>query len=96
MKIRFAHAQQTDISQKNISIFDLVLGAVFRDIHPVKLFYEIAFPQDGFDHCKSTCRNNAFIGKLNGKLFIHDDRLLYHVFVAFIIAGMVQKTEHIS
>ena len=45
-KIRLAHTEHANISEDDIPVFDLVLGAVFSDIHAVKLFGEITFSQE--------------------------------------------------
>lgn len=74
-----------------------MLGAVFCDIHPVKLLYKVTLTQDSPDYCKTAGRNNAFISKLDDDIFsAHNVALLYHVFSVCIITFMAWKAEQIS
>ena len=85
MKVWLSHAQLTDVCEKNITILNLMLGTIFSDIHAIKLFYKITLSKNGANHCKTAGGNNPFFSKLYNNLFIHDDMLLSHRFLVFII-----------
>lgn len=55
---RIAHTEHPNIGQKDVTIFDLVLGMVRCNIHAIAPFYKIALSKDSANHGQANSRNN--------------------------------------
>ena len=69
-KVRFAHAKHSKISEYNITVLNLMLGAIGCHIHAIKFFNETAFSEEGTYSSQAAGRNNAFICKFNNNVLI--------------------------
>ena len=73
-KRRFSLAEQANIGKKNISIFDLRLGAFTVDPGAVSPFNEITLAQRSAYKRKAARSNKPFIGEFNDN-FLHSMHL---------------------
>ena len=69
-KVRFAHAKHSKISEYNITVLNLMLGAIGCHIHAIKFFNETAFSEEVTYNSQAAGRNNAFICKFNNNVLI--------------------------
>ena len=73
-KVRFAHAKQSQVSEYDIAVLNLMLRPISCHIHAVEFFDEIAFPKDSTHNSQSAGRDNPFICKFDNDVLVRVQR----------------------